>query len=49
MAARFNLRFEAVDGSPELVRKLAQGPWDSEFVVVPPGGALAHADFIDLG
>lgn len=48
MAARFNLRFEALDGSPELVRKLAQGPWDDEFVVVPPGGTLAHAAFIRL-
>jgi len=45
MAARFKLRFETVDGSPALVQELAQGPWDDEFVVAPPGRALAYTDF----
>jgi len=45
MAERFKLRFETVDGSPALVQKLAEGPWDDEFVVVPPGETLAYAAF----
>jgi hypothetical protein len=46
MAERFKLRFETMDGAPDLVRKLAQGPWDDEFVVVPPGGTLEYAAFV---
>lgn len=45
MAERFKLRFETMDGSPALVQKLAQGPWDDEFVVAPPGEPLAYAAF----
>lgn len=45
-AERFGLRFEEIEGSGELVRKMIDGPWDTdEFVVVPPGGIVEHGSF----
>jgi hypothetical protein len=45
MADRFDLRYEEVDGSPALVRKMIEGPWDGEYVVVPPGETLQYETF----
>jgi hypothetical protein len=45
MAAQMELKYEEIPGSNALVHKLLFGPWDSEFVVVPPGQALTFADF----
>jgi hypothetical protein len=39
-AEEFGLRFEEIDGVPDLVRKLVDGPWDDDLVVVPPGGEV---------
>ena len=44
-AKKFNLRFEEIDGSPALVKKMVLGPWDGEFVVVPPGETVTYQDF----
>jgi hypothetical protein len=44
-ADQFNLRFEEIEGSPELVKKLIFGPCDSDFVIVPPGHAVRYEDF----
>jgi hypothetical protein len=44
-AERFNLRFEEIDGSPALVKKMIFGPWDEEFVVVSPGQTVEYKDF----
>ena len=44
-AERFKLRFEEIDGSPALVKKMVFGPWDGEFVVVPPGETVTFQDF----
>jgi hypothetical protein len=44
-AEKFGLRFEEIAGSPDLVRKLIMGPWDDEFIVVPPGGSVTYLDF----
>jgi len=44
-AERFNLRFEEIDGSPALVKKMVFGPWDGEFVVVSPGETVSYQDF----
>ena len=46
-AEQFNLRFEEIDGSPELVRKLVFGPWDEEFLVVEPGRTIQYTDFVN--
>lgn len=44
-AKRFNLRFEEIDGSPALVKKMVLGPWDGEFVVLSPGQTVQYRDF----
>lgn len=44
-AEEFNLRYEEIDGSPALVRKMLFGPWDHEFVVVPPGESVTYQSF----
>jgi hypothetical protein len=44
-AEQFGLRFETVEGSPALVQKLIHGPWDGDFVVVPPGETVTYAMF----
>lgn len=44
-AARFGLRYEEIEGSTALVKKMVYGPWDDEFVVVPPGGTIGYEAF----
>jgi hypothetical protein len=44
-AKALDLRYEEIAGSGRLVQKLLTGPWDDEFVVVPPGRAIAYRDF----
>lgn len=45
-AGRFDLRFEEIDGSSALVRKIISGPWDEGFVVVKPGQTVRYEDFV---
>jgi hypothetical protein len=44
-ATSLNLRYEEVPGSLAFMQKIAAGAWDRSFVVVPPGRAIAFADF----
>ena len=44
-AERYNLRFEEIEGSNALVKKMIYGPWDDEFVVVPAGEAIRYEHF----
>lgn len=45
-AAEFGLRFEDIDGAPDLARKLVEGPWeDDELVVVRPGDVVTAEMF----
>jgi hypothetical protein len=45
-AAQFNLRYEEIPGSNELVRQMIDGPWDeATFVVKQPGERVVYADF----
>lgn len=44
-ADQFGLRYEEIPGSPALIKKLVFGPWDEEFVVVPPGQTVKYEDF----
>jgi hypothetical protein len=44
-AAAFGLRFEELEGSPAIVKKMLFGPWDGEFVIVPPGETVTYRDF----
>lgn len=36
-ADRFQMRYEEVPGTPELIRRLVSGDWNDDFVVVEPG------------
>lgn len=45
LADRFGLRFEEIPGSTALVRQMLFGPWDGQFIVVPPGGVIRYEDF----
>jgi hypothetical protein len=44
-ASRYNLKFEEIIGSPTLVAKMINGPWDGDFVVAPPGQVILYEDF----
>ena len=44
-AEAFGLRFEEIEGSSDLVKKIVSGPWDDEFVVVSPGETVTFQDF----
>ena len=45
LAERWGLRFEEIQGSDALVRQMLHGPWDDDFVVVPPGESIRYEDF----
>ncbi|MCB8976105.1 MAG: DUF1638 domain-containing protein [Ardenticatenaceae bacterium] len=45
VAERFNLRFEEVKGSDDLIYRTIFGPWDDEFVVAKPGQTIQYTDF----
>jgi len=45
-ADKFDLRFEELDGSPALVKKMVFGPWDDEFLVVGAGETVQYTDFV---
>jgi hypothetical protein len=44
----FALRYEEIDGSPDLVRKMVFGPWNEEFVVIEPGQTVTYLDFANV-
>ena len=44
-ATRLNLRYEEILGSTAFMEKIANGLWDDEFVVVPPGRPISFFDF----
>lgn len=44
-AERFGLRYEEIEGSTAMIRKMIFGPWDDEFVVVKPGEAIRYNHF----
>jgi hypothetical protein len=45
MAERFNLRYEEIQGSDVLMKKLLYGPWDDELVIIPPGNTISFFNF----
>jgi len=46
-ASRYGLRFQEIFGATTLVDKMANGPWDGEFVVVPPGQTITYEAFYE--
>jgi hypothetical protein len=47
-AERFGLRFEEIEGSDILLRKMLLGPWDEEFVVIEPGETFTLGQFYNF-
>jgi len=47
-ADKFNLRFEEIEGSDALVKKMVFGPWDDEFVVINPGETFTMDQFFQF-
>ncbi|MBN1991188.1 MAG: DUF1638 domain-containing protein [Anaerolineae bacterium] len=45
MAKRFDLRYEEIPGSTDLIKKMLYGPWDDDFVIARPGATISYADF----
>ncbi|HLE27983.1 MAG TPA: DUF1638 domain-containing protein [Anaerolineales bacterium] len=48
MSERFGLRYEEIAGSSALVKKMIYGPWDDEFIVIPPGQVITYDHFVSL-
>ena len=44
-AKAFNLTYAEIRGTPEVIRRICNGPWDDAFVVVPPGHTVRLEDF----
>jgi hypothetical protein len=44
-AERFGLHYEEIPGSNALIKRLLQGPWDSDFVIARPGETVRYLDF----
>lgn len=44
-AEKFGLRYEEIQGRNDLVRKMLYGPWDEEFVIIPPGKKVLYKHF----
>jgi hypothetical protein len=47
MAEQFNLRYEEIEGSNALVKKLVYGPWDNDFLVLEEGERFTLEQFLD--
>ncbi|MFN2136056.1 MAG: DUF1638 domain-containing protein [Candidatus Promineifilaceae bacterium] len=45
VAEKFDLRFEELPGSNDLIYRTLYGPWGDDFVVVPPGRTIKYTDF----
>jgi hypothetical protein len=45
IANRFNLKYEEIQGSDSIAKRLIQGPWDESILVVPPGKSISFLDF----
>ncbi|MBN1579963.1 MAG: DUF1638 domain-containing protein [Anaerolineae bacterium] len=45
-AEQFGLRYEEIQGSDTLVRKMLYGPWDDEFVVIESGQTFSLEQFL---
>jgi Protein of unknown function (DUF1638) len=47
-AEQFGLRYEEIEGSDTLVKKMLFGPWDDEFVVIEAGETFNLQQFLRL-
>ena len=49
MAERFNLRYEEIQGSDVIIKKMLYGPWNEEFVIIPPRKTISFFNFRENG
>jgi Protein of unknown function (DUF1638) len=49
LAGQFGLRYEEIEGSDAIIKKMVYGPWDNEFIIVPPGKTVSFFDFRENG
>ena len=47
IAHEFDLTYEELEGNSCLVKKMINGPWDEEFVVLLPGQTLTYQAFVN--
>jgi hypothetical protein len=47
VAEQFGLRYEEIQGSNTLVKKMLHGPWDADFVVLQPGETFQLEHFFN--
>jgi hypothetical protein len=47
-ADQFGLRYEEIEGSDTLIKKMLFGPWDDEFVVIEAGETFSFHQFLGL-
>jgi hypothetical protein len=45
MAERFHLRYEEIQGSDVIIKKMLYGPWNDEFVIIPPRKTISFFNF----
>ena len=48
LASRFGLKYENIQGSDVLIRKMIFGPWDEDFLIVKPGQTILLSDFMQM-
>jgi len=48
MAEVFGLAYEEIPGSLDYLRRLVHGPWDDDFIRVPPGSAIDPFPYMTL-
>jgi hypothetical protein len=44
-AEKFGLRYEEIQGKKDLVKQMLYGPWEDDFVVIPPGETSKYQHF----
>jgi hypothetical protein len=49
IAGKFKLKYEEIQGSAFLVKKMISGPWDDDFLVTEPGQTIQFGDFFKSG
>jgi hypothetical protein len=45
LAEQFGLRYEEIEGSDVIIKKMLYGPWDDRFITIPPGKTVSFFDF----
>ena len=48
IAGKFGLRYEELQGSDTLMHKMLYGPWDDDFIIIPPGAVLTYQHYFPL-